>query len=178
MKQRRLVKTKLVTRFKDFVSLVDCRDVRIAGRTLAEYVAQYDLSIDPVMVFRNERHLVPEIPGQPYYWLIAESDTKLFLRTENTEIDFRVGANGRSSEMTIHNSNGSDRLHFAHHVPLTETLTEEYGSARSRDFPNATAMAIQTAEMNTPAHPTLEGSKPKPLVNGWNTDALVASPPR
>ena len=30
----RLVKTKLVTRFKDFVSLVDRRDVRVAGRTL------------------------------------------------------------------------------------------------------------------------------------------------
>jgi hypothetical protein len=71
-----------------------------------------------------------------------------------------------------------DRLHFAHHVPLTETLTEEYGPARSWDFPSANAMAIQTAEMNAPAHPTPEGPKPKPLVNSWNTDALVASPPR
>jgi len=75
LKQRRLVKTKLVTRFKDFVSLVDRRDVRVAGRTLAEYVAQYDLSNNPVRVFRKERRLAPEIPGQPYYWFFAESDT-------------------------------------------------------------------------------------------------------
>jgi hypothetical protein len=32
-----------------------------------------------VKVFRKEGHLVLEIPGQPYYWLFAASDTKFFL---------------------------------------------------------------------------------------------------
>ena len=112
--------TRLVTRFKDFVALADRRDVHVDASKLAEYVGAYDLSNSPVKVLQKEGHLVLEIPGQPYYWLFAASDTKFFLRTENTEIDFRVGRDGRVAEMTIHNSDGSEiqcpRLHTLHSI--------------------------------------------------------------
>ena len=53
------------------------------------------------------RCLVLEFPGGPYYWLFAASETKFFLRTAETEIEFQKAAGGVVTEITIHNSDGS-----------------------------------------------------------------------
>lgn len=48
-----------------------------------------------------------EFPGDPYYWLFAASETKFFLRTDGTEIEFHKDANGKVIEMVIHNTDNS-----------------------------------------------------------------------
>jgi len=55
----------------------------------------------------REGHLVLEYPGDPYCWLFAASETKFFLRTEETEIEFQKGTGGIVAGMTIYNSDGS-----------------------------------------------------------------------
>ena len=48
-----------------------------------------------------------EFPGDPYYWLFTASETKFFLRTEETEIEFQKDADGKVAEIVIHNCDGS-----------------------------------------------------------------------
>jgi hypothetical protein len=56
-----------------------------------------------------------EIPGDPYYWLFASSETKFFLRTENSELEFVM--NGQKvAEMIVHNSDGT-----VNHCPRVDT---------------------------------------------------------
>jgi hypothetical protein len=40
------------------------------------------------------------------YWLFAASETKFFLRTEETQIEFQRNADGKVLEIVIHNSDG------------------------------------------------------------------------
>lgn len=97
----------LVSRFNRFVTLADRQDIKLAERKLAEYAGRYKFSNGLANVALKEGHLVLEIPGQPYYRLFATSDTRFFLRTEETEIEFQQDENRKVAEMTIHNSDGS-----------------------------------------------------------------------
>ncbi len=55
----------------------------------------------------RDKHLVFEISGEPHYWLFAASETKFFLRTDETEIEFHKRTSGNVAEMVIHDRGGS-----------------------------------------------------------------------
>jgi hypothetical protein len=98
---------ELVSRFNRFVALASRKEANLTERKLAEYVGHYKLFNRSATVTLREGHLVLEFPGDPYYWLFAASETKFFLRTEETEIEFQKDADGKLAEMAIHNSDGS-----------------------------------------------------------------------
>lgn len=98
---------ELVARFNRFVSLVERPEIALTDRQLGVYVGRYKLFNRSGTVTLNDRHLVLEFPGDPYYWLFAASETRFFLRTDETEIEFQKDADGKVVEMIIHNSDGS-----------------------------------------------------------------------
>lgn len=98
---------ELAARFNQFVMLAERKETVLPDELLSGYVGQYNLGGNPMTVKLKEHHLIVEIPGNPYYWLVAESERKFFLRTEKTEIEFQKAANGKVLEMTVHNSDGS-----------------------------------------------------------------------
>jgi hypothetical protein len=97
----------LVSRFNRFVGLATRKEANLTGRTLAEYVGRYKPYNRITTVTLRDGHLVLEIPGGPYLWLFATSETKFFMRTQETEIEFQKGAGGIVTGLTIHNSDGS-----------------------------------------------------------------------
>lgn len=98
---------ELVARFNRFVSLAGRKEAHLTERELAVYVGQYKVFDQTARVaFRNNR-LVMEYPGDPYYWLFAASETKFFLRTDESEFEFVKGPAGNVIEMVIRNSDGS-----------------------------------------------------------------------
>lgn len=99
--------TELVSRFNRFVSLVERKEAGVPESQLAAYVGQYKLFNRSANLALIDHHLMLEFPGDPYYWLFAASDTKFFLRTDETEIEFHKDGAGKVTEMAIHNSDGS-----------------------------------------------------------------------
>jgi hypothetical protein len=55
----------------------------------------------------KDHRLVREYPGDPYRWLFSTSETRFFLRTEETEIEFHKDPAGKVIELILHNSDGS-----------------------------------------------------------------------
>ncbi len=98
---------ELVSRFNRFVALASRKEANLAEPKLAEYVGPYKFNNRTATVKLREGHLVLEYPGDPYCWLFAASETKFFLRTEETEIEFQKGTGGIVAGMTIYNSDGS-----------------------------------------------------------------------
>ena len=97
---------ELVTRFNRFVTLASRREVNLSETKLAEYVGRYKLFNRAANVAFKEGHLVLEIPGGPYRWLYPASETRFFLRTEETEIEFEKGGDGNVAEIVIHYIDG------------------------------------------------------------------------
>jgi len=98
---------ELVSRFNRFVSLAERKETHLTDEQLRTYIGEYGLGNRFASVTLRDHRLVVEIPGDPYYWLFAASDTRFFLRTEQTEIEFQKDAAGKVSEMVVHNSDGS-----------------------------------------------------------------------
>lgn len=98
---------ELVTRFDRFVALVERKEVGLTDSQLDAYVGQYKLGNRHASVALKDHRLIAEIPGLPYYWLFPASETKFFLRTEETAIEFQKDAGGKVLEMVVHNSDGS-----------------------------------------------------------------------
>jgi pimeloyl-ACP methyl ester carboxylesterase len=98
---------ELVARFDRFIALANRKEVSVSEAKLAEYVGHYKLFNSTTNVALREGHLILEVSGEPYYWLFAGSETKFFLRTEETEIEFQKGMDGIVTGITIHNNDGS-----------------------------------------------------------------------
>jgi pimeloyl-ACP methyl ester carboxylesterase len=98
---------ELVTRFNRFVRLVERKQVELSQNQLSVYVGQYQVRNRVATVSLKDSRLLVEVPGDPYYWLFAASDTRFFLRTDETEIEFQKDAAGKVTEMVVHNSDGS-----------------------------------------------------------------------
>jgi 3-oxoadipate enol-lactonase len=99
--------TELVTRFDRFVALTERKEVHLTDFLLNAYVGWYKLGNRLASVTLKDSRLVVEIPGDPYYWLFAASQTRFFLRSEETDIEFQKDAGGKVAEMVVHNSDGS-----------------------------------------------------------------------
>jgi 3-oxoadipate enol-lactonase len=98
---------ELVERFNHFVSLAERPEVHLDDSQLTPYVGRYNLFDRAATVSLRNHRLVLEFPGDPYYWLFPASDSKFFLRTEATEIEFIKDASGRVTEIVIHNYDGN-----------------------------------------------------------------------
>lgn len=98
---------ELVARFNQFVPVAERKEIPLTRRQLLPFVGEYKLGNGSAKVTLRENHLVVEIPGDPYYWLFAASETEFFLRTEKTSIEFQKDAAGKVLEMVVHNSDSS-----------------------------------------------------------------------
>ena len=98
---------ELVTRFNQFVPLVERKETHLIDEQLRVYIGKYGLGNRFASVTLRDHRLVVEIPGDPYYWLFAASESRFFLRTEKTEIQFEKDAAGAVTEMVVYNSDGS-----------------------------------------------------------------------
>jgi pimeloyl-ACP methyl ester carboxylesterase len=107
---------ELVKNFSQFVSLVERREISLTDSQLREFAGEYRVGPRIGTVSLRDHRLVMEIPGDPYYWLFPGSETKFFLRTENTELEFVM--NGQTvAEMIVHNSDGT-----VNHCPRVDTV--------------------------------------------------------
>jgi len=97
---------ELVARFNRFVGLATRQEANVTERTLAEYVGQYKIYNLNASVTLRAGHLFLNIPAGPERWLFAASETRFFLRTHETEIEFRKGTEGIVTGMTIYQSDG------------------------------------------------------------------------
>jgi hypothetical protein len=123
---------ELVSRFNRFVSLVERPEIALTDRQLGVYVCRYTLFNRSGTLTLNDRHLVLEFPGDPYYWLFAASETRFFLRTDETEIEFQKDASGKVVEMIIHNSDGRRGPVPALHARVKSEF--EYEDVQLRDL--------------------------------------------
>jgi pimeloyl-ACP methyl ester carboxylesterase len=98
---------QLVDRFNRFYSLVTRTEASLSEAQLAAYVGKYSCFGHPDPMTLKEQRLVFEIPGEPYYRLFAASEFRFFLRTEETEMEFKKDASGKITEMVVYNDDGS-----------------------------------------------------------------------
>jgi 3-oxoadipate enol-lactonase len=98
---------ELVTRFNKFVSMTERKEISLTDRQLAVYAGNYSVFDRSGTLSLKDHHLVMEIPGAPYYWLFAASETKFFMRNDDAEIEFVKDASGNVLELVVRNSDGS-----------------------------------------------------------------------
>jgi pimeloyl-ACP methyl ester carboxylesterase len=98
---------ELMARFNRFVSLVERPEAAITEQQLRANVGTFKMFDRSGTVSLKDHRLVLEYPGDPYYLFFAASDTKFFLRTDETEFEFLKDPTGKVVEMIIHNSDGS-----------------------------------------------------------------------
>jgi pimeloyl-ACP methyl ester carboxylesterase len=98
---------ELISRLNRFVALAQRREAAISDKQLEACAGQYELFNHIANVTLKDHHLVLEFPGDPRYWLFAESDVKFFLRTEDTNVEFTKDTTGKAVEIVIRNSDGS-----------------------------------------------------------------------
>src|ERR1700732_3675805 len=110
---------ELVKDFNRFVSLVERKEFSLTDSHLREFAGEYKVGPRIGTVSLKDHRLVMEIPGDPYYWLFPSAETKFFLRTENTELEFVM--NGQKvTEMIVHNSDGT-----VNHCPRVDTIAPQ-----------------------------------------------------
>ena len=81
------------------------KEVSVPAAMLQSYVGQYKfMDRTAKILFKNDRLLL-ELPGSPYYWLFAASDSHFFARTLGTEFEFHKDASGKVAEMVVFNGN-------------------------------------------------------------------------
>jgi pimeloyl-ACP methyl ester carboxylesterase len=98
---------ELMARFDRFVSLVERPEAAITEQQLRANVGTFKMFNRSGTVSLKDHRLILEYPGDPYYFLFAASDTKFFLRMDETEFEFLKDPTGKVVEMVIHNSDGS-----------------------------------------------------------------------
>jgi 3-oxoadipate enol-lactonase len=113
---------EVVSRFNRFFQLATREEITMDEHKLATYTGEYNCFNRHSRVSIKDDHLVLEIPGDPYYWLFAASETKFFLRTEETQIEFHKNAAGKIVDMIIHNNDAS----FSAHASETNNNEEPF----------------------------------------------------
>jgi 3-oxoadipate enol-lactonase len=98
---------ELVSRFNQFVLAAERQEIHLAENQIYAYVGQYKIGNRAAKVMLKDHRLILEIPGKPYYWLFAASETIFFLRTEKAEVEFTKDAQRKVIGMIVHNSDGS-----------------------------------------------------------------------
>ena len=75
---------------------------------LEKFVGQYELmSMTVTVALRGEETLIITVPGQPPYELLPVDPTHFKLKgLEGFSVEFKLGDDGRTSELTIHQPNG------------------------------------------------------------------------
>jgi 3-oxoadipate enol-lactonase len=106
---------ELLKDFNQFVSLAERKEFSLTDSQLQEFAGEYRIGPRMGTLTLKDHRLIMEIPGDPYYWLFPSSETKFFLRTENTELEFVMNGQ-RATEMVVHNSDGT-----VNHCPRVDT---------------------------------------------------------
>jgi len=97
----------LVSRLDKFYQIATRKEANVDQHTLASYVGEYTCFNRASHILVRDNRLIFEFPGDRDYWLFAASDTKFFLRTEQSDFEFKKDAAGNITEMVIHDSDGS-----------------------------------------------------------------------
>jgi 3-oxoadipate enol-lactonase len=110
---------ELLKDFNQFVSLAERKEFSLTDSQLQEFAGEYRIGPRIGTLTLKDHRLIMEIPGDPYYWLFPSSETKFFLRTENTELEFVMNGQ-RATEMVVHNSDGT-----VNHCPRVDTAAPQ-----------------------------------------------------
>ena len=82
--------------------------ITLPAATLKQYVGTYELApgVDVDMTLEGDQ-LMTQITGQPKFPLFPETETRLFLKVVDAEIDFVKDVSGKVTHLVLH-QNGQD----------------------------------------------------------------------
>jgi len=85
--------------------------ISIDPKVLDGYVGRYQLTPQFIVtVTREQGSLYVQATGQPKFEIFAESPTEFFLKVVNAQVTFVTGANGRATEMILHQGGADQHL--------------------------------------------------------------------
>jgi len=93
----------LLTTLDRFVDRSLRKEANVSPTVLHTYAGQYAFLGRTAKILFKDNRLVLELPGSPYYWLFAASDSRFFARTLGSEFEFHKDAAGKVTEMVIFN---------------------------------------------------------------------------
>ncbi len=77
--------------------------VAVDPKVLEGYVGRYQLAPTFIItITREEDRLYEQATGQPKFQIFAESEKEFFLKVVDAQITFKTGAQGRATELTLH----------------------------------------------------------------------------
>jgi serine-type D-Ala-D-Ala carboxypeptidase/endopeptidase len=85
--------------------------ISVDPKVLDGYVGRYQLAPQFVItVTRDRGSLFVQATGQPKFEIFAESPTEFFLKVVNAQITFVTGADGRATELILHQGGANQHL--------------------------------------------------------------------
>ena len=98
---------EVVARLERFVTLVERKRVALNADVLRSYAGQYSFFGQPTTVAVKGDHLILQLNGDADIPLFAASDTRFFVRTVGTDVQFQKDAAGKVIEMGIYSADGN-----------------------------------------------------------------------
>lgn len=98
---------QLLDRMDRFYALAARREFNLPAEKLALFTGPYTCFDLPSKIEIEDQHLVFSITGGPSYRLFASTPDTFFLRTEEATVAFAKNAEGKPTEMVVHNSDGT-----------------------------------------------------------------------
>jgi hypothetical protein len=97
---------KLVERLEAFVGLAERKTIPLPAAALHGCAGTYSFLNAPARVEEKGGHLVLQLNGDADIILFAESESRFFIRTTGTEVQFERDAAGETVAMVIKNAGG------------------------------------------------------------------------
>jgi len=98
---------ELVARFNKFAALAERKEVNVSPAILQTYVGEYKFFQRSLSVNLQSNRLALRLPDTPDKPLFAASDSRFFVRTTGTELQFEKDASGRVTQLVIFNTDGN-----------------------------------------------------------------------
>lgn len=98
---------ELVARINKFALLAERKEASVSSETLQTYVGEYQFFQRTLGISLKGNRLAIRTPDMPEKPLFAASESRFFVRTTGTEIEFEKDASGRITQMVVYNSDGN-----------------------------------------------------------------------
>jgi pimeloyl-ACP methyl ester carboxylesterase len=98
---------ELVARLNTFVLLAERKEVSLPPATLQTFAGDYQFFQRTITLSVNGNRLALRLPDMPDKPLFAASESRFFVRTTGTELEFEKDASGRVTQLIIHNTDGN-----------------------------------------------------------------------
>ena len=77
------------------------KEIKVDSKILGDYVGEYELRPQPIVITKEGDKLMVEGPGQPKAELFATSETQFFLKTADADITFVKDEQGKVTHLTL-----------------------------------------------------------------------------